>query len=208
MGEVAAQVGEYVTAYSGDLKDESLDGQRIVVGGIVVGSRTVVTRTRSTMAIVTLEDLQGSLEVVVFPRLFEQTGPTWQEGAILLVSGRVDHRGEDVSLLADLVFTWEDAVARGPESLAREVANGDRGPRRRSAPVPNDGGRNGASVCAGAAEGRAPPPPWYPSKASRTARETNPRTARSSRNFTSRLAGWMFTSTAAGSISRNRQQTG
>ena len=36
MGEVAEQVGEYVTAYSGDLSDESLDGQRLVVGGIVV----------------------------------------------------------------------------------------------------------------------------------------------------------------------------
>ena len=40
MGEVAEQVGEFVTAYSGDLKDESLDGQRLVVGGIVTGFRT------------------------------------------------------------------------------------------------------------------------------------------------------------------------
>ena len=89
MGEVADQVGEYVTAYSGDLRsDETLDGQRLVVGGIVVGARTVITRTRSTMSVVTLEDLQGSIEVVVFPRLYEQTGPIWQEGAILLVAGR------------------------------------------------------------------------------------------------------------------------
>ena len=76
MGEVAEQVGDFVTAYSGDLRsDETLDGQRLVVGGIVVGSRTVITRTRSTMAVVTLEDLQGSIEVVVFPRLYEQTRP-------------------------------------------------------------------------------------------------------------------------------------
>ena len=96
MGEVADQVGAFVTAYSGDLKsDETLDGQRLVVGGIVVGARTVVTRTRSTMSVVTLEDLQGSIEVVVFPRLYEQTAPIWAEGAILLVAGRVDHRGGD-----------------------------------------------------------------------------------------------------------------
>ncbi len=30
MGEVAERVGQFVTAYSGDLKDESLDGQRVV----------------------------------------------------------------------------------------------------------------------------------------------------------------------------------
>jgi len=142
MGEVADRVGDFVTAYSGDLKsDETLDGQRLVIGGIVVGSRTVVTRARSTMAVVTLEDLQGSIEVVVFPKLFEQTGPTWAEGAILLVAGRVDHRGEDVSLLADLVIPWDEAVAKGAEAFAREVAAGDRGSvRRRAGAVAAPGG--------------------------------------------------------------------
>jgi hypothetical protein len=96
----------------------------------------VITRTRSTMSVVTLEDLQGSLEVVVFPRLYEQTGPIWQEGAILLVAGRVDHRGEEVSLLADVVVPWDEAVGRGPEAFAREVAAGDRGAMRRRQPVP------------------------------------------------------------------------
>jgi len=154
MGEIADRVSDFVTAYSGDLKDESLDGQRLVVAGIVIGSRTVITRARSTMAVVTLEDLQGSLEVVVFPKLYEQTGPTWQEGAILLVAGRVDHRGEEVSLLADLVITWEDAIAKGSETFGREVAAGDRGAwRRKGAPgtvgVPVGPGPDRAEVAAG-----------------------------------------------------------
>ncbi|MBI2763431.1 MAG: DNA polymerase III subunit alpha, partial [Chloroflexi bacterium] len=143
MGEVADRVGDFVTAYSGDLKDESLDGQRLVVGGIVVGTRMVVTRTRSTMAVVTLEDLQGSLEVVVFPKLYEQTAPTWAEGSILLVAGRVDHRGEDVSLLADLVVPWDDAVTKGAEAFARDVAGGDRGGSRRRGAEPGEGNGNG-----------------------------------------------------------------
>src|SRR5690349_2895250 len=111
MGEVAEQVGSYVTAYSGDLRDESLDGQRVVVGGIVTGSRIVITKSQSTMAIVTMEDLQGTIEVVVFPRLYEQTAGTWREGEILLVAGRVDHKGEEVSLLADIAVEWDGAVA-------------------------------------------------------------------------------------------------
>ena len=73
MGEVAEQVGRFVTAYSSDLRDESLDGQRVVVGGIVTGVRIVITKAKATMAIVTMEDLQGTIEVVVFPRLYEQT---------------------------------------------------------------------------------------------------------------------------------------
>src|SRR3989337_1522066 len=144
MGEVADQVGNFVTAYSGDLKDESLDGQRLVLGGIVVASRSVVTRARATTAVVTLEALQGWTEGVVFPRLFEQTGPIWAEGSILLVAGRVDHRGEDASLLADVVVPSDEAVAKGADAFAREVAAGDRGsPRRRQGAPAGGGGGHG-----------------------------------------------------------------
>jgi DNA polymerase-3 subunit alpha len=126
LGAISEQLAQYVTAYSGDLKDESLDGQRVVMGGIVTGLRTVVTRARETMAVATLEDLQGTLEVVVFPRMYATSGGTFAEGAILLVAGRVDHRGEEASLLADAVWVWEEAAARGPAAISQEVAAGER----------------------------------------------------------------------------------
>ncbi len=157
MGEIAEHVGPFVTAYSTDLGDESLDGQRVVVAGIVTGLRTVVTKARQTMAVATLEDVQGSIEVVVFPRTWEATGPVWQEGAILLVAGRIDHRGEDVSLLADLVTEWESAQARGPEAFAREVSAGDRGaPRRRGGGGPGGNGPGPAGRVGNGGERAAP----------------------------------------------------
>src|SRR3989442_10899382 len=91
------------------------------------------------MAIVTMEDLQGTAEVVVFPRLYEQTGPTWREGEILLVAGRVDHKGEEISLLADLVVEWDKAAAAGPDAFARQVAVSDRGGGRRRPGAGPDG---------------------------------------------------------------------
>jgi DNA polymerase III subunit alpha len=173
MGEVAEQVGRFVNAYSGDLKDEALDGQRVVVGGIVTGIRTVITKRQEAMAIATLEDLQGSIEVVVFPRLYETSRPTWRDGAILLVAGRVDHKGEEVSLLADLVADWDDASARGPEAFAREVAAGDRsggrggarrspvpvGPGPVSAPAAGHGADRPATVSPRREDGNGGPPP-------------------------------------------------
>ncbi|MBA2381628.1 MAG: DNA polymerase III subunit alpha, partial [Chloroflexi bacterium] len=113
MGEVASQVGAFVTAFSSDLGDESLDGQRVVIGGIVTGFRRVITKANATMGVATLEDLQGTIEVIVFPKVFEQTESTWAEDAILLVAGRVDHKGEETVLLADAVWTWEQAIALG-----------------------------------------------------------------------------------------------
>ncbi len=127
LGSLADQLAQYVTAYSGDLKDESLDGQRVVMGGIVTAIRTVTTRNKETMAVATFEDLQGTLEVVVFPRMYGTSGGTFADGAILLVAGRVDHRGDEASLLADTVFVWEDAAQRGPAAIAKEVAAGERG---------------------------------------------------------------------------------
>jgi hypothetical protein len=170
MGEVAEQVGQFVNAYSSDLRDESLDGQRVVVGGIVTGLRTVVTKAGAQMAIATIEDLQGSIEIVVFPRLYEQTRPVWVDGRILLVAGRIDHKGEEISLLADLAVDWDDAAPQGPDAFAREVAAGDRGGRRRpvAAAGPGAGGygngngmhaRQPIGAAAGVGEAAVPRPP-------------------------------------------------
>jgi hypothetical protein len=155
LGSIADQLAQYVTAYSSDLKDESLDGQRVVLGGIVTGMRTVMTRAKDTMAVATFEDLQGTVEVVVFPRMYVTSGATFAEGAILLVAGKVDHRGEEASLLADAVWVWEDAAAKGPATIAAEVAAGNRG---------RGGGRrwgsgNGNGQGNGNAQGKAPAAP-------------------------------------------------
>jgi hypothetical protein len=80
--------------------------------------------------VVTLEDLQGTLEVVVFPKTYEQTMGTWRDGAILLVAGRVDHRGDEASLLADSVWDWDEVADRGPDAFAREVGSLDKRGRR------------------------------------------------------------------------------
>jgi DNA polymerase-3 subunit alpha len=155
LGSLADEIGRYVTAYSGDLRDESLDQQRVVIGGIVTGFRTIVTKSRQTMGVATLEDLQGTLEVIVFPRLYEQTLATWAEGAILLVAGRVDHKGDENPLLADLVLEWETAVARGPEAWARDVAAGDRSRGRGGRPP--WAGANGNANGNGHANGNGAP---------------------------------------------------
>ncbi|HWH24741.1 MAG TPA: DNA polymerase III subunit alpha, partial [Candidatus Limnocylindria bacterium] len=158
LGELAPAMAAYVTAYSGDLGEE-LDQQRVVVAGIVTGVRRVTTKSRSTMAVATLEDLQGAIEVVVFPKVLEQTEPAWVEEAILLVAGRVDHKGEETVLLADSVWNWDDASTLGPDAFVRQLALGDRGRRQgRSAngngngrPAWNGGGAGPALAAAGAA---------------------------------------------------------
>ena len=72
LGDLAAEMGRYVNAWSSDMTEE-LDQQRIVLGGVITGLRRVITKSKATMGVATLEDLQGSTEVVIFPKTFEET---------------------------------------------------------------------------------------------------------------------------------------
>jgi DNA polymerase-3 subunit alpha len=124
LGDMAEELAGFVTTYSGDFGEE-LDQQRVVVGGVIVGVRPVITKARQAMAVATLEDLQGAIEVVVFPKVLEVTRAEWVDEAIVLVGGRVDHKGDATVLLAEWVLPWDEARARGPAAVAAlQNANG------------------------------------------------------------------------------------
>jgi hypothetical protein len=160
LGELAGTIGDYVNAYSGEMGEE-LDQQRVVIGGVVTEVRRVITKARATMGVATLEDLQGTIEVIVFPKVFELTQTTWAEDAILLVSGRVDHKGEETVLLADSVWTWEQATNMGPQAFGREVARTDRG-RRGGGNGNGNGHSNGNGYRNGNGAGYGQPAPQEP----------------------------------------------
>jgi DNA polymerase-3 subunit alpha len=119
LGDIADQLPEFVTAYTTDLAEES-DQARVTLGGIIQATRRVVTRAGSTMLVATLEDLQGSVEVVVFPKVFADTANAWTDDSVVLVSGRVDHRDEASQLLCEVVHAWDDAVRMGPVAFGAE----------------------------------------------------------------------------------------
>jgi DNA polymerase III subunit alpha len=119
LGEIATVLPEYVTAYTGDLAEES-DQAKVTLGGIIQSTRRVITRAGSTMLVATLEDLQGSVEVVVFPKVFTETANAWADDAVVLVTGRVDHRDEGSQLLCETVHAWDDALRMGPAAYGAE----------------------------------------------------------------------------------------
>jgi DNA polymerase-3 subunit alpha len=153
LGDIADQLPEYVTAYTGDLAEES-DQAKVTLGGIIQSTRRVITRAGSTMLVATIEDLQGSVEVVVFPKVFAETGPAWADDAVVLITGRVDRRDEAAQLLCETVIAWDDAVRMGALAFSAER---DRLARARGRPGswPSNGNGNGN----GHAPSVAPPGP-------------------------------------------------
>jgi len=81
---------------------EAGDNHHVRVGGIIVAVRRLYTKKNKEMAFVRLEDLTGSVELVIFPDLFERQGSLLQEDNLIIVEGRTDLKEEeDVKILAE-----------------------------------------------------------------------------------------------------------
>lgn len=72
------------------------------------------------MLVPVVEDLTGSVEVVVFPKVYEQTAQSWAEDSVVLVTGRIDRRDETPQILCEAVWAWDDAVRMGPVAFGAE----------------------------------------------------------------------------------------
>lgn len=70
-------------------------GRKVVVGGLLTEVNKRFTKKGDMMAICTLEDMYGRIELVVFPKAFEGYGSELIEGGKVFVKGRVDTSGEE-----------------------------------------------------------------------------------------------------------------
>ncbi len=75
------------------------DGERVIIGGMITGKTIKHTRNDKTMAFLTIEDLVGTTEVVVFPRDYEQNRLMIKEDEKVYVKGRVSAEDERPSKL-------------------------------------------------------------------------------------------------------------
>lgn len=81
---------------------DAKDGRAAVIGGMVTDMRMIYTKKNQQMAFVTLEDLLGSVEVVVFPRVYEKYKPLLVPEAKLFAAGKIStEEGSASKLLAD-----------------------------------------------------------------------------------------------------------
>jgi DNA polymerase III subunit alpha len=86
------------------------DGEVVTVGGIVGALKQLTTRKGDPMVFARLDDLSGSVEVVVFNSVYVHSRELLETDAILVVKGRVDHKQEgETKLIAMEVMAFEAA---------------------------------------------------------------------------------------------------
>ncbi len=85
------------------LKDlaELQDGRRVLVCGLVSMVKKNLTRTGAPMLFVTLEDLSGKNEIIVFPSVLEKTYAVWQPEKIVSVKGKLSGKDGTMKILCD-----------------------------------------------------------------------------------------------------------
>lgn len=81
------------------------DGEKVRIVCAVVKNRMMTTKSNSMMAFTSVEDLTGTLEVIVFPKILENFRDSLQENAVVVVDGRLSVReDEPAKLVADSII--------------------------------------------------------------------------------------------------------
>ena len=86
------------------------DGAKAIIGGMITGKTIKHTKNGKTMAFLTIEDLLGTVEVVVFPKDYENNKAYLDEDSKVFVKGRVSEEDDNASkLICELIVPFEQA---------------------------------------------------------------------------------------------------
>ena len=86
---------------------EIKDGEHVVMGGIITEFKRLSTKSGSTMAFVTVEDIYGQIEVILFPKVFDKARNCLKEEEIVRVSGKTQIKDGVPQIIADDVEKLE-----------------------------------------------------------------------------------------------------
>lgn len=109
--------------------------QPVRVAGLVVSSRPYKTKTDKMMGFVTLEDLTGNIELVIFPRTWDKFRPLCEEGKVVLAVGKVDAATTPPKVLVDEIRTDFTMYVSAEESSPVRQLAGSSGKQLPGSPV-------------------------------------------------------------------------
>ncbi|MBI2338490.1 DNA polymerase III subunit alpha [Candidatus Daviesbacteria bacterium] len=101
------KISQFVSHSLSNLGDEHV-GKSLKLGGVIVSVKKVLTKkTASEMAFLKISDGVSSLEVVVFPKTYEICKEFLISDTVVLISGRVDKREEELSVIVEKITQFD-----------------------------------------------------------------------------------------------------
>lgn len=130
------------------------DGALVAIGGLISKQRSLVTKSGSKMAFMTIEDKSGPMEVVIFPSTYEKMPQNIDPSDVVLIKGRVSgkdregNRTPDASVLAESVQIISDDVLKAYQPTGIPITEVDMstvGKKRRSSGKGKGGWKGGSN---------------------------------------------------------------
>ena len=87
---------------------EEMDGKEVKIFGIISSIRTKITKNNEIMAFVNLEDLEGTLNLIVFPKTYVQYRSEVYEDNIVQITGRISVKEDEITVIALKITTFEN----------------------------------------------------------------------------------------------------
>lgn len=109
-----------LTVSSSDLESAKEDFD-VVVGGIIKSIKNHSTKNGEKMAFVTIEDLEGSFDIVLFPSLYKEYANILEEDRIIIVKGRYSSNGERKSVTVNELFEPNEAMENLIEGITINI---------------------------------------------------------------------------------------
>ena len=104
---VTAKTSDFVVGEDGKTVVE--DNSNVVIGGMITSKKVKTTKTNQLMAFITIEDLVGTVEVLVFPKIYEKNRPSFTEENKVFVRGRASIGDDPVGkLICEEVIPFTD----------------------------------------------------------------------------------------------------
>ena len=104
---VTAKTSDFVVDEDGRTVVE--DNSNVVIGGMITSKKVKTTKTNQLMAFITIEDLVGTVEVLVFPKIYEKNRPAFTEENKVFVRGRASIGDDPVGkLICEEVIPFTD----------------------------------------------------------------------------------------------------
>lgn len=95
----SAKTSDIISSSVSELDSPYKDGDKVRILGILATVRKKITKNDTTMAFLSLEDIYGSVEVLVFPKKFDKYGQFFIEDEIVLLTGKVSLRDDEIPKL-------------------------------------------------------------------------------------------------------------
>ena len=144
LNEFQTQLAHIVSYFSGQLSEASHE-EKVRVAGLINIVRPYTTKTGKPMGFVTIEDIQGNIELVLFPKTWEKFRETLTVGQIVIVEGKVDQGNPPAKILVDVIRTEINMTVPADDQYAKQDSTPKPllprteadSPRRPAAPPPS-----------------------------------------------------------------------